>query len=253
MKISLLLCVVMICCVTLVQAQESVLILSDDYDPYTSSHQQGSGVMLDLVRQAFAAKGIEVTYEFAPWKRCEQMVAKGEAFGAAPYFKTEERLQHYNFSDPIIYSINKFFYNTEKFPNGFTWNTLEDFQGYSMGGILGYWYIPAFERAGLTVEKVESDKQNLAKLIAQRIDFTVIDELTGMLLLRQHFPDDMHKIGVLDKPESFLEFHVMISRTYPKTAEFTDQLNQGLKQLKESGEYHTILKKHHISTDFAVP
>lgn len=243
----------MIFCFSVVQAQESILIMSDDYEPYTSSQKQGSGVILDIVRQAFATKDILVKYKFAPWKRCEKMVETGEAFGAIPYFKTQERLQNYNFSDPIIYSYNTFFYNKKKLPNGFTWNTLEDFQGYRMGGILGYWYMSAFERAGLTVDEVRSDKQNLEMLIAQRIDFTIIDKLTGMQLLMEHFPDDMQTIGILDKPESFLKFYVMISRTYPKAAEFTEQLNYGLKKLKVSREYYKILEQYQIPKNFAVP
>ena len=236
-----------------VQAQEHILIMSDDYEPYTSSEKQGSGVILDIVRQAFATKDILVKYKFAPWKRCEKMVEIGQAFGATPYFKTAERLRNYNFSDPIIYSRNTFFYNKKKFPKGFIWKTLEDFQGYRMGGILGYWYMSAFERAGLTVDEVRSDKQNLEMLIAQRIDFTIIDELTGMQLLRGHFPGDMQTIGVLEKPESFLKFYVMISRTYPGAEEYTEYLNHGLEQLKASGDYQKILKQYRIPESFAVP
>lgn len=245
--------VLMIFSFPVVQAQESILIMSDDYEPYTSSQRQGSGVILDIVRQAFAAKNILVKYKFAPWKRCEKMVEAGEAFGAIPYFKTKERLQNYNFSDPIIYSYNTFFYNKKKFPKGFTWKTLEDFQGYRLGGILGYWYMSAFEGAGLSVEAVRSDKQNLEMLIAQRIDFTVIDKLTGMQLLREHFSSDLQTIGVLDKPESFLRFYVMISRAYPKAIELTEYLNHGLKQLKASGDYHKILEQYRIPANFAVP
>ncbi len=238
---------------SVVLAQDSILIMSDDYEPYTSSQKQGSGVILDIVRQAFATNDILVKYKFAPWKRCEKMVETGEVFGAIPYFKTQERLQNYNFSDPIIYSYDTFFYNKKKFPKGYSWKTLEDFQGYRMGGILGYWYMSAFERAGLTVDEVRSDKQNLEMLIAQRIDFTVIDKLTGMQLLREHFSGDMQMIGVLDKPESFLKFYVMVSRTYPKAVEFTEKLNHGLKQLKASGDYHIILEQYRIPVSFAVP
>ncbi len=233
--------------------QEAVLIVSSDYEPYTSSEGNGSGVVLEVIEQAFAATDVEVRFDFFPWKRCELYVERGEAFGAAPYFKTEERLEKYDFSDAIVYSSNRFFYNKEKFPNGFTWDTLEDFQGYSMGGTLGYWYVPAFERVGLAIDFAASDKQNLAKLIRQRIDFTVIDELTGMRILREDFAEDMDKIGMLEKPESFIKFYLLISRTYPNSETLTEKLNRGLSIIKENGTYQEILQQYNIPDNYAVP
>ncbi|MGZ9899181.1 substrate-binding periplasmic protein [Shewanella gaetbuli] len=232
-------------------AATSVRIMTSDYAPYTSSNAHDSGVVLAIIETAFATQGVSVEYEFAPWKRGEMMVASGKAFGAVPYFKNEQRQQNYDFSDPVIYSVNKFFYNTEKFPDGFTWHTLEDFQGYQMGGILGYWYLPAFKKAGLTVSKVSTDQQNLGMLLLKRNDFTVIDELTGKLLLTQYFPEESHKIAVLEKPESIAAFHVMISRKYPDAKKMAQLLNTGLQQIKASGKYQQILQRYQISSEFA--
>ena len=203
------------------RAAESVVIMSDEYGQYTSSRENGSGVILDVVREAFAEAGIEVEYKFAPWIRCEKMVAEGEAFAAAPYFKTEERLARYNFSDPIIYSHNEFFYNRAQFPGGFTWSTLADFRGYIIGAVRGYWYIPRFERVGIAVEKVSSDRLNLAKLLTDRIDFTVIDRLVGEELIETHFPEEASAFATTKKPLSFIKFHLLVSRSYPDTATLT--------------------------------
>ena len=232
---------------------DSVLIVSNDYEPFTSTAQEGSGFILDVTRQAFDAVDVEVQYEFYPWKRCELYLEEGRAFAAAPYVKNEERLQKYNYSDPIILTSNKFFYNKEKFPEGFTWETLEDFQGYTMGGSLGYWYLPAFERAGLTVELVGTDKQNLAKLLDQRIDFLLLNELTGMHVLRANYPDDVDKIGMLDKPESVSEFYLMISRTYTNSEELTEKFNQGLGLIRGSDQYQQLLEQYLIPSEYALP
>ncbi len=248
-----LLAVFMLACVTFCHAGEPVIIVSDDYEPYTSSKNSGSGVILDIVKQVFDESHIETVFKFYPWKRCEANVAKGNAFAAVPYFKTEERLRKYNFSDPIIYSFNRFFYNKEKFPKGVEWNILEDFRGYTMGCILGYWYMPAFERAGLRTEAVDSDLQNMEKLINRRIDFTILDERTGLWMLREHFPNETGKIGMLDKPESFIQFYLLISRTYPNTARITEQFNNGLRMLKQKGGYRKILQHYNMPEHFAVP
>lgn len=242
-----------LCCVSLCLASEPVLIVSSDYEPYTSSHDNGSGVVLEVLKQAFAEMHRDVVFQFYPWARCELMIKDGRAFGAAPYFKNEERLEKYDFSDPIVYSFNRFFFNKEKFPNGFSWNTLEDFHAYKIGGIIGYWYIPQFKRAGLTVDYVPNDLTNLRKLVAKRIDFFVLDELAVRKMLRENFSvEEAAKIGILEKPESFIKFHLMISRKYPGYTELTAELNQGLKIMKKKGSYLKILQRHGLPNHFAV-
>lgn len=248
-----LLIVVMLACAVFCHAGEPIIIVSDDYQPYTSSKNGGSGVILDIVKQVFDEIHIETVFKFYPWKRCEAHVAKGIAFAAVPYFKTEARLGRYDFSDPVIYSFNRFFFNKEKFPKGFEWNTLEDFRGYTMGSILGYWYMPAFERAGLRTEAVASDLQNMEKLIHRRIDFTLVDELTGRWLLREYFSKETEKIRMLEKPESFIEFYLLISRTYPNSAGITERFNNGLRMLKENGGYRKILEDYNIPEHYAAP
>lgn len=249
----ILMLIVIMSIISPLYATEIVPIATDEYEPYTSSAYGGSGVVLEIVRESFVLQGIEVEYQFYPWKRGELLVNVGEVYGTVPYFRTQERSQKYDFSEPLIYSINRFFYNKQRFPDGFVWSSYDDFRGYVIGGTLGYWYISAFERAGLKVEEVRTDKQNLKKLIKQRVDFVLMDELTGLRLLRECYPDDIGKIDVLAKPESFLEFHVMVSRNYPNSMELTKLFNQGLKELKENGQYRKILKKYHIHESFAVP
>lgn len=228
------------------KAQEPVIIMSGDYIPYTSSKNKGSGVVLDIVKQSLYTQGVVVEFRFAPWKRCENMVLNGDVFAALPYFKTDERLQKFDFSDPIVYSRNKFFYLRDNFPNGFSWNNLEDFQGYKIGGILGYWYFNDFEEADLTVEKARTDIQNIRRLLSKRIDFIIIDEITGLYLINRYFKEREEDIGIVEKEESYSPFHALISRIYPGSAELTIKLNKGLEELIKSGEYNKILIKYNL-------
>jgi len=243
----------LVCTLNLCMAEESVLIVSSDYEPYTSSRDNGSGAVLDLIRQAFAEMHRDVIFQFYPWARCELMIKEGRAFGAAPYFENEERLEKYDFSAPIIYSFNRFFYNKTRFPSGFSWNSLDDFRGYRVGGIIGYWYIPEFNRAGLTIDYVSNDLANLQKLVLNRIDFLVLDELAEQKILEDNFSSkDAGKIGELEKSESFIKFHLMISRAYPNHAELTAEFDRGLMILKKKGLYTKVLQRYGLSNHFAV-
>jgi polar amino acid transport system substrate-binding protein len=225
---------------------DPVIITSNDYGSFTSSKNQGSGAVLDIVREAFAEVDREVIFKFYPWKRVENEALKGRSFAAVPYFKTEEREKKFNYSDPLVPLYTRFFYHKEKFPNGFKWEKYEDFRGYLMGGVLGDWYVPLYEKAGVKAEIVPSLAQNLKKLAMKRVDFIIMDELTGLELINKHYPEGISKIGTLDKPENVRGLHLMISRTYPNSAEITAQFNKGLKILKKTNRYKEILEAYQI-------
>ena len=225
-------------------AQNTVEIITNDYIPFTSSENTGTGVILDIIRISFAINNIQVKYIFAPWRRCEENLRNGSVFGSVPYFKTDERIEKYDFSDPVIYSVNRFYYNKKRFPEGFKWKTLSDLKGYRIGVIMGYWYEKEFETAGLNIDYVATDKQNIKKLIYDRIDFLVLDEITFIYIMKKYFHDKMEMIGMVENPLSILPFHIMISRKYTKSKVFTEIFNNGLETIKRNGDYEKILKKY---------
>lgn len=233
-------------------AKEPIIIVSNDYAPYTSSSKDNSGVILDIIKVIFEEMNLDLKVQFYPWKRAEKNVKDGKAFAAVPYFKTKERIHTYNFSEPIVYSFNRFFYNEDVFPNGFEWNKLEDFQGYQMGVVLGYWYLTAFKKAKLEVQFVATDLQNLKKLSKKRIDFTVIDELAAQMLIKEHFSEGFNNIKMLKKEESFSMFYLLVSKKYPNSDEITKRFNAGLRIIKQNGKYKEILKKYNIPLSFAI-
>lgn len=231
-------------------AGNSIIIASNDYEPYTSSKNGGEGVLLNIIEQAFKEVDLEVSFRFFPWKRCQDEVDKGLAFAATPYFKTIERQAKYDFSDPILPMFNRWFYNKENFPNGFEWSEMDDFQGYRIGGVLGYWYIADLQQLGLNPELVSNDLQNLQMLATHRIDFTIIDELTGNGLVRKYLPSSLDNIGTLEKPYDFQYSHLLVSRNYPNSEAIREKFNEGLRILKENGKYWQILIKHKVPEHF---
>lgn len=227
-------------------------IATDDYPPYSSRTEGGSGVIADIVREAFAAEGVEVEYRFGSWKRCELMTAAGEVFGAIPYFVNEERKQSFDFSAPLALGFTRFFYNKERFPDGFDWHTLADFKGYRMGAIPGYWYLPEFQEAGLDVHLVGTEEQNFLKLAKQRIDFTLAGQPRAEEVIRNIAPELSGKIGMVRKPESYDTFHILVSRAFPEAKLYNKLLTSGLAKIIDSGVYHQVLARYELSSDYAV-
>jgi polar amino acid transport system substrate-binding protein len=229
-----------------------ITLVTDDYLPYTSTDRNGSGVIGDLVREAFAAMGIEVNYQFASWKRCEILVSSGEVFGAIPYFINDERSKLYDFSAPVLLGLTRYYYNREQFPNGFDWRSVDDFKGYRMGAIAGYWYIPEFTKAGLDVHLVGSEEQNFIKLARQRIDFTLAGQPRAEKAIRNLAKELQDKIATVAKPESRETFHVLVSRKYPHAQRFNQLLTLGLSRIIKSGQYANILKRYELSGEYGI-
>ena len=229
-----------------------ITLVTDDYLPYTSTDQDGSGVIGDLVIEAFSAMGIEVSYQFASWKRCEILVSSGEVFGAIPYFINDERSKLYDFSAPILLGLTRYYYNREQFPNGFDWRSVDDFKGYRMGAIAGYWYIPEFTKAGLDMHLVSSEEQNFIKLARQRIDFTLAGQPRAEKAIRNLAKELQNKIAAVAKPESRETFHVLVSRKYPHAQHFNQLLTQGLSRIINSGKYAEILKRYELSDEYGI-
>ena len=248
-----LLAVGVLFCTVSSYSEDSIVIVTNDYEPYTSSENGGSGLMLDIIQQAFNEVDLNVTFKFYPWKRCQNELDKGLAFAAIPYFKTKDRQEKYDFSEPILPMFNRWFYNTESFPEGFEWSDLSDFQGYNIGGVLGFWYTSTLEDSGLNLELVKNDLQNLKKLASHRIDFTIIDELTGNGLVREHMLSNIEIIKFLDKPFDVQESHLLISRSYPNSEEITKQFNKGLEILRSNGKFLQILISYQVPQHFSAP
>lgn len=224
----------------------SIPIATNDYPPFTSSDSEHPGFMQDLISRAFAMQDIEVSYQIAPWKRCETLLEKGQVYAATPYYKTKEREARFDFSTEVITTKNVFFYHVERFKTAPRWLTLKDLRPYVVGGVLGYWYEPEFRLAGLTLHYSGSDLTNLELLINQRIDFTLISEITGRYLIEQTYPRRAHLIKNMDKPHSVLAFHLMISRHYPNYHFLNTQFSEGLNQLKKRGIYQALKKQYGI-------
>jgi len=234
-------------------AKGTLLFVTSAYEPYVIDEDKAiGGIFSDIVKAAFNELNITSEFMIQPWQRGEITVMKGDAFATFPYLKNEKRSKDFNFSDPVIYFFPKFLYKKDKFPNGFSWEALIDFQKYRIGGVQGYWYKQSFENAGLHVNYVKTDMQNIQMLMKERIDFTLISELVGWSLIKKTYPQKKSAFAFAKKPESIDTFHLMVSKSYPDAKEYLKQFNDGLKIIKGNGIYTAIFKKYEVPTEYEV-
>ncbi len=245
-KVLLVGCLILLVTVS-VNAGQKVTLVTDEWEPYTSNKMEGYGFFTEIVTAIFKEAGLEVEYQFFPWKRCELNLRNGTVFAAFPYKMTEGRKATYDFSDAIANSTGRFFYLKSRIKSEVTWEKLEDLKSYKIGGTRGYWYEKEFNTAGLIIDYGTSDKLGFKKLKGGRFDLLATEELVGWELIKKLYPNEIDDFGIMKQPLNKDELRLMISRVYPDSAAITEKVNTALQRIKDNGVYSAILKKYKIA------
>ena len=242
-KLSIALCALF---VSLGVNAETFKVSTENYAPYIiASGGKVSGVFTELLDASLKQNGHVVQYEVVPWARATAMADAGEVAATAPWFKTVEREAIYVFSDPIVNATNKIFIKKGgKVPAGLDPENYANFKPYKFGGTNGYWYEAGFKKAGVPLEMVTKDDQNVQKLQADRIDAFITDELVGWSLIKQLFPGKESEFATVDKPEGVSPLHIIANKKFAGSAKFIEAVNDGLKKIKASGDYDKIVAKY---------
>lgn len=248
-KISLM--ILMLISLTALAAQNlKVVITTGEWEPYSSEKLPNYGCATELVTAICKAAGITPEYKFYPWVRCENSVEKGEAFAAFPYAFTEERKAKYLFSDVLFFGADNFLYYKKnlKTVKEIKYNTYEDLKQYRIGIIAGSYLIPDLEKNGLKYEITQNVEQSIKKLQAGRIDFYLDDQAVSYFAVRNLFPKEISDFQILTKPfGDKTKTGLIVSKTYPNSTEILKKFNQGLAQIKKTGEYDRIMDKYKMS------
>jgi polar amino acid transport system substrate-binding protein len=225
---------------------ETVVLATGDWAPYVSEKLEEYGPIAEIVTKSFANVGIEVKFEFYPWKRCEFLAENGDVFATFPFIITPERQKFSVFSDSIAVTRDVLFYN-KKHIKHYDFTGYEDLKQYAIGSPIGYNYTEILQKEGVLTDPVENEEQNFRKLEAGRIDFVPADERVGWQLIGKLFPDKIADFAATVTPFQLPALRLMVSRKFPGSADMLKKFNIGLSELNASGETARILKKHMIS------
>ena len=121
---------------------------------------------------------------------------------------------------------------------------LYDLTKYRVGSVRGYLLPPKLESLDLNLEFVDTDSQNLKKLVAERIDFMIVDKYTALYMLQKELPNSSHRISILDTTFEREANYLAIAKTQADGRNLIDEFNKGMLLLKESGEYQRIMAIH---------
>ena len=181
--ITQLFAVLVFACLSFAARGEKLRIVTEPWAPYV--YEDGSkklGLDYETTAIVFQRLGIEVEWQFLPWKRCLSMLETGQADGALDIFHSAERDATLLYpSEPLSDVEFVMFYANDR-PHPF--HRLEELKGLTIGTSPGYLYSEDFSQSQLfTREPAPTHEANFGKLVRGRIDLLITDRRVGQHLL----------------------------------------------------------------------
>ncbi|WP_196160420.1 ABC transporter substrate-binding protein [Reinekea sp. G2M2-21] len=217
---------------------DQIKVANNDWVPYNTS--DGKGLVDQIVKEAFALVGHDVTYVVFPWKRAYESVKAGETDITYPWSYTDERNNEIIFnSTALIVNRSIFWY---KKGTNFSWTDYGDLSKYSIGGMIGYSDTDLLEGNGVTIQLVKDELTNLKKLLAGRIDAFAMNEVVGTQIIKQNLSSEEQAqlVTFQDKPLVETNMHAVFSNN-DRGKKLAADFEKGLKMLVDSGRYEEIL------------
>lgn len=240
-------------------ASDEVYLGNGEWPPYLSEKMESHGLGSKIVTKAFENVGIHVNYSFYPWGRAYELGKKGKlgnkkqvcCDGTLLWRGTPEREQDFYISDPVIESGYVFF-SLKKLKNKqgiyfdrLQWEHISDLKEFTIGRSLNYVYGDEFKQLedNKIIHTLQSatDLKNLKGLLNNEIQIFPLPLVVGLNMINENFNKFERERLTFNPKEFALEpLCLLLSKTDPRNAKRIQLFNEGLKKLKESGEYNKI-------------
>ncbi|AIG03536.1 extracellular solute-binding protein [Pseudomonas fluorescens] len=180
-----LLTAVLFTCLSLTAHGEKLRIVTEPWAPYVyEENGQMRGLDYETTVIVFQRLGIEVQWQFLPWKRCLAMLDQGLADGALDIFHSHERDAALLYPSEPLSQVEFVMFYANANPHPF--KTLQELRGLTIGTSPGYLYSTEFSDSTLfTREPAPSHEANFGKLARGRIDLVITDRRVGQHVLKQ--------------------------------------------------------------------
>ena len=237
----------LLACLSPMAQAERLRIVSDDWAPYLfQANNQPQGIDYEVTNEVFRRLGIEVQWQFLPWRRCLAMVEQGLADGVMDIFQVESRRDYLVYPNEPMSQVEFVLYQARSRPHPV--QRLEDLAGLTVGTSPGYAYNPAFSDSPLfRRESAPSHEANFGKLMRGRIDLLVTDRRLGHYLSRQLGIE--HAVEALPLVISRHPQYLGLARK-PGREALAQAFAEELRRFKQEPAYATISTRYLGQQDF---
>ena len=222
-----------------------VVAAADPYPPFVDPNHPKQGLSLVVAREAFKTQGYELEMKFMPWARAEAGVVAGEFDILPDAWMTDARRKVQVYSAPYAENSVKFI---KRKGDPFEYNGLASLNGKTVGVVRDYNYGDAFASAsGFKREPVDAVLTNIDKLLLNRIDLTLEDEIVASSLMSRKDPALPGKVEFTRNALSSNKLYITCGLSNPRHQELIDAFNKGLAAIRKDGSYARIMKSYGIT------
>lgn len=227
-------------------ANESLRLVTFSFPPYMSVQQdKPSGVLVEIVREAFRRMEQPITIEILPAGRAWNMYVSGQVDGSFTMKMTAERQNTMLFTNVPLVTQDYVFFVRKGSKIRFE-GDLATLANYRIGSTISLTYGEKFERATKSgvirnVEPLPSLEQNFKKLMAGRVDLVVSSRLVGVDVLKSM--DLLNKIEVAGPPIESLPAYLVFKRG-PEYEEVARRFDQVMNSMLKDGTIARIYRLH---------
>lgn len=213
-----------------------------EFSPYVSETLPNNGWAWEVAETAFESQGYQASLWIVPWARAVSMTRQGQVDALYLANINDERRDWAVFSEPIGEEISVAFKHRNRHVR---FEALSDLARYSIGALRDAHVTNRMRQAGLTVHSVSELEQGFDMLYHGRLDLLVTDRYVGQHLLNTLLPPPYaDRIDHAEKPIDANRLHLAVSRNVPDHLKIREDFNRGLQEIRETGVYRAILRKH---------
>lgn len=208
------------------------LVTGTDYPPYVDSALPDGGPLTLLVRQAFAAAGVETSLEVEPWRRGYESMLAGRFDATFPYVRTVERDTELLYSDPVLEVRQRMLVTL-----GQEVAAQEPYwiMGKRVCGAVGYglppWLDVMIDQGQVMRVTPTQQRSCISMIAASRADFMIEDEVISNARLRDT-PDADRVAIVPGAPADTAFLYLVVAKSNPRAAQILTAFNQGLARVR---------------------
>lgn len=226
------------------EPSETLTLAAVEWKPLNSPELKNDGFIAEIVREALLRSGYSLTIEWAPWNRVLEISKLGLYDGILAAFYQEDREYYFEYSNPIGYEDVIFWQSKD---SSYSYKTLDDFKGTSIGVLLGSSYAKDLKKhGGFEVQEATSDKHNILKLVHGRVDLFLASHVHVNYILNNEMAEYKHRVKAIKPEYSRLKMHMLISKKKADHKLIVEKFNISLSEMISDGTYEAILAKHKI-------
>lgn len=216
---------------------DPLVIATGEYAPFTGESLPEGGLVNGLVNRIAQEAGVEVEFEYMPWKRGLALARQGQK-AASSYWTTLEDQNGLAPVGPVSVGDMVLFYRKDKPIPEFA--SAEEIKDITIGATLGYTYYPSFwEQADAGNYKVQTAKDDIAnfrKLLAGRVDAFVINRSVGWNMLNEQFtPEERDQLTANSTALATTYGYLQVSTKAEGGAALAERLQSTLDAMEASG------------------